>query len=313
MNKIGLVVLSALAVYFAAITPADSQDGDMYFELSRVPTDLQVSVVDGSVVVSAGDEIHRLYPNLTLINTIRTHDRKAGHRIALSHNNTGSVLVCKETYCTFYNFDWLFGDTLIQPKRVNAGYNSFPLSIEPDGFYTAGCDGVSVAVEQFDEYFDSVRSYEWPFLPTINFKRHFLYGFVYRDFVYFITRDNGTTLPSNNVRLLRYCHELPSDDDNGAGRFDAAYETILECGEISASSKVIVSTTPLDEFGNALITLAVTTNEATTICSFSLSDIDAEMDSSFTQCSNNNSLVIPLVWFRERTCAAFSDSVSSIL
>ena len=297
---------SLVALFVVAFPPVGSQYGGVHLQLDSPPTDLQAAVFeDGvAVVVSAGNEIHLLDHNLTPISSIRTYDGRVGHRITISRNSSETVLVCKETYCTHYVFDW-FGNAIIQYKNAgrSRGFNNFPLAIEPDGFYIATADRTSFAVEQFDDLLDSLRSYDWPFLYTITFKRQFLHGFVYEDNVYFVVQDNGTAPLSNNVRILRFCHEILV--------FDASYEAILDCGMVSANSKVEVSSSPLEIFGfeDAAITLAVTTNGDTSICRFSLDDINAEMDASYTQCSHNDTLPIPLVWYNERTCAAFNDLV----
>lgn len=296
-------MLSVVAIYCLsfATTLADAQDV-VYLQLDNTPLDMQVSPWDGSIIVSAGLEMHRLNPDFTLNSSVITHDRRPARRIAVSSNASHIVLACKETYCTLYDVDWMY-QMFYHNKLVGRGFYSVPLSIDPQGFYIGTSDSNSIDIIHFNEDFTSNRNYERSFNNNSFYQRQFLQGFQYNNFVYFIVRDNGTNEISNNVRAVRVCHELHYNI-----LFDAAYEAVLDCGVMSASSKVEVGSNLMDEFGNATITLAVTTDDETSICSFSLEAINSEMDKSYTLCSSgrNNSLVIPLAWYSERTCSTFT-------
>ena len=303
-----VLTLTAFHCFTFAITPADARDdAPASLQLDSAPLDLQVSLYDGTIVVSAGMELLLLDPNLTVSSIVMVHDRIRGQRIALSHNTSNSVLVCKEEFCSHYDVDWMYDEEIYEfVSPVARGFDSVPLSIEPTGFYIATSDGQSIDIKQLDENGNSLRDYNWAFNNNQFYQRQFLEGFQYGDFVYFVARDNGTSELANKVRVIRLCHGFTMR------AFSAAYEAILECGEMSASSKVEVSSSLLDEFGNPMITFAVTTDEDTNICSFSLNNINAEMDASYTRCSSNenSSLIIPLAWYNERTCGTFSNFVS---
>ena len=308
---VSVIVLTLVAFHcFAvAITPADAQDDAVLsLQLDSTPVDLQVSLYDGSIIVSAGLELILLSPNLAVSSSVMVHDRTPGQRIALSHNSSDSVLVCKESICTHYYIDWMYEEEIYGTvSPVARGFDSVPLSVEPLGFYIATNDGQSIHITQIDENGIVMRDYDWAYRNSQFYQRQFLEGFQYGEYVYFVARDNGTSEIANQVRVIRLCHSFTMP------AFSAAYEAILECGEMSASSKVQTSSNLLDEFGNPMITFAATTDEETNICSFSINDIDAEMNASFTQCSNieNSGLIIPLAWYDERRCGIFSTFVSN--
>jgi hypothetical protein len=302
-----VLTLTVFHCFTFAITPADARDdAPASLQLDSAPLDLQVSLYDGSIVVSAGMELFLLDPNLTVSSSVMVHDRIPGQRIALPHNSNDSVLVCKEEFCSHYDVDWMYDEEIYEfVSPVARGFDSVPLSVEPTGFYIATSDGRSIDIKQLDENGNPMRDYNWAFNNNQFYQRQFLEGFQYGDFIYFVARDNGTSELANKVRVIRLCHGFTMR------AFSAAYEAILECGEMSANSKVEVSSSLLDEFGNPMITFAVTTDEDTNICSFSLDNINAEMDASYTWCSSNenSSLIIPLAWYNERTCGIFSSSV----
>ena len=303
-----VLTLAAFHCFAIAITPADAQDDVLVsLQLDSTPVDLQVSLYDGSIIVSAGLELLLLSPNLTVINSVMVPDRLPGQRIALSQNSSDVVLVCKESICTQYFIYWMDEDIYGTVSPVARGFDSVPLSVESVGFYIATNDGQSIEITQIDENGDSMRDYEWAYNNNQFYQRQFLEGFQYGEYIYFVARDNGTSEIANKVRVIRLCHSFTML------AFSAAYEAILECGEMSAASKVQASSSLLDEFGIPMITFAVTTDEETNICSFSINDINAEMDTSFTQCSSNENSghIIPLAWYYERVCGTFGSFVSN--
>ena len=308
MRAIHVVVLSVHCSLFAfAVSAVGAQDDPIRLQLDTAPTDVQVSLYDGSIVVSAGQELLLLNPDFTLNSSVTTHDRRVGQRIALSRNASDVVLVCKEGYCTHYTVDWEYEEILVSSEQVGSGFGSVPLSTELNGFYIGTSDSSSFKVEQINEDGFFMHDYHQFFRNTNFYQRQFLHGFEYGNFVYFVVRDNGTNDVTNNIRVMRFCHDLEQP------AFKAAFEAILDCGVMSPNRKVEVANSLLDEFGNARITVAVTTDGETNIYSFLLDDIDAEMDASFTKCSTNGSLTISLAWYYERTCLTFSISVRTYL
>ena len=308
MRAIHVVVLSIHCSLFAFVVSAVSaQDDPIHLQLDTAPTDVQVSLYDGSIIVSAGQELLLLNPDLTLNSSVTTLDGRAGQRIALSRNASNVVLVCKEGYCKHYAVYWEEED-ISQPKQIGYGLDGVPLSTEPNGFYIGTSDSSSFKVEQINEDGFFIHDYHQRFRNANFYQRQFLHGFEYGNFVYFVVRDNGTNDVTNNIRVMRFCHDLEQP------ALEGAFEAILDCGVMSPSSKVEVANSLLDEFGNARIIFAVTTDDETNICSFLLDDIDTEMDASFTKCSTNGSLTIPLAWYySERICLAFSISVRTYL
>ena len=302
-NFVSFAVLSVVAAYCflgCAAQHAGAQQSLLYYHVDSPPTDLQVSPFDWSIIVSAGQKLHLLNSDFSPNSSVSTRDREEVYRIAPSYNTSDIVLACKDSYCTYYDIDWLLED-IFTSRTIGRGYDSFPLSLDPDGFYIASTDSVSMTVLQLDQDSNTLRTYDGAFRNENFLRRQFLHGFQNGNFVYFIVRDNGT-LSANNVRILRFCH------DYEVFEFDAAYEAVLECSAMSPSSRVEVSHSLMDEFGNAVITISVTTDQETNLCSFFLQDINAEMDESYNVCSSgeNNALTIPLVWYNERTCATFS-------
>lgn len=291
-----------MAFHLLAIGTPPVEDG-MYLPLNSTPMDIRVSPLDGSIVVSAGPDILRLDIDFTLNGTVTTHDHQPGHRIALSHNTTDTILVCKDSFCTHYYVDWELEELYLSTK-VARGFDSVPLSVDPEGFYIGTSDGRSINIKHFDVEDNTEREYDWAFTNNTFNQRKFLQGFQYGGFVYFIVQDNGTSLIANNVRIIRVCHDLDSTS------FDAAYEAVLECGKVSPGSKVEVSNSILNG-NNFTITISITTDDDTNICSFSINDINSEMDASYDLCSSRDSsdLKIPLVWYNERTCGVFSEAV----
>ena len=298
-----LSIVGARCFLSTAAQPTATLQSYLYYHLDSPPTDLQVSPFDASIIVSAGQKLHLLNPDFSPNSSLLTHDRTEVHRIALSYNTSDVVLACKDGYCTHYEVDWLFPEILTS-TMVGRGYDSFPLSLDPGGFYIASTDSISMTILQLDQDSNTLRNYDGVFQNENFLRRQFLHGFQMGNFVYYIVRDNGTH-SSNNVRIMRLCHDTEVSD------FDAEYEAVLECSAVSPSSKVEVSHNLIDEFGNAVITISVTTDHETNLCSFFLEDVNAEMDKSYTQCSNgeNNALAIPLVWYTEQTCTTFSNLV----
>ena len=302
-----LLAVTTVFMVFHLLTTGTAPVGNgMYLPLNSTPTDIQVSLLDGSIVVSAGTEIFRLnIIDFTLNGSVTTHDHEPGHRIALPHNTSETILVCKDSFCTHYYIDWELGEFYMY-TMVARGFDSVPLSVYPEGFYIGTSDGTSINIKHFNEEDSTEREYDWAFTNITFNRRKFLQGFQYGDFVYFVVQDNGTNLIANNVRVIRLCHDL----DYIA--FDAAYEAVLDCGKVSPNSKVEVSSNILNGYGdNVTVTIAVTTEDDTNICSFSIDDINSEMDASYDLCSSRDSsdLRIPLVWYNDRTCGVFSDSV----
>lgn len=304
--------LATVAACFLCVLSAITAQEDLlpYFQLDSTPTDLQVSPSfeeDDSIVVSTGHKLYLLNLDFSLISSIDTRDAQGIRRISVSYNSTDFILACKEAYCTYYDVNWLDEDFYTLPKQVGSGANNVPLSVDPTGFYLANVfthPSVStMSITQIDDHAIDQRSYDEAVRNIYN--RQFLHSFQLGEYVYFIVKDNGTE-SQNNVRIMRLCHDLDMTV------FDAAYEAVLECSPVSPTSKVEVSHNLLDEFGNAVITFAVTTDHKTNVCLFLLSDIDSEMDRSYSICSsgNNNTLEIPLAWHNGGTCATFSRTVS---
>ena len=303
---IAIHYLSFAAVVLGFVSLSTTNGELLYHSLDSTPSDLQVSLFDASIVVSAGNKLYRFNPDFSLSSTVMNQDWMAGHRIALSQNSTHVLLICKETFCNYYEIYWLDKEILSGPRVIN-GFDSVPIAIDSSGFYIATSDEISMNIKQLSEESYTIRTYD----PAINnnsfYQRQYLEGFVYKDFVYFIARDSGATEITNKVRIVRACH---NSSDQVA--FDAMYEVVLECGAVSPNSKVKVSNNIVDRYGNAVITISVTTVNETSICSFSFDEIDAEINASYALCSSgrNDSLSIPLAWFSERTCARFSEAVS---
>ena len=290
-----LSIVAAFLYFTSTTTPASAQDV-MYVHLNSTPTDVQVSLSDGFIIVSAGLEVIRLTPDFLIDSTAQIEDRRPGYRIAISHNTSESLLVCKEDFCTKYLVDWEYGE-FYDEMRIGRGFDLVPLSLEFGGFYIGTSDGTSIIVLQIDpDYGFVIRDYDEAFNDKNFDHRKFLHGFEQTEVLYFVVQDNGTTEITNNIRIMRFCNDT---------EFNAAYEAILDCGTVSDKSKVTVSITQLDVF---TLTVAVTTDDDTNICSFSLDDINSEMDASYSLCSSgdHNNLSIPLAWYNERTCEVFS-------
>ena len=289
----------------AAQTPG-AQPSVVYYELDSPPTDLQVTPFDGSIVVSAGQKLHFLNMDFSPNSSVITHDRQEVYRIAL-YNTSDVVLACKDAYCTYYEIDWLYQE-FYTSRPVGRGFDSVPLSLDLDGFYIATTDTISMTILQIDQDANTLRTYAEVFKNENFYRRQFLYGFQLGDFVYYVVRDNGT-LSSNNVRIMRLCH------DTEVFTFHAAYEAVLECSPMSTNSRVEVSHSLMDEFGNAVITVSVTTDHETNMCLFYLESINLEMDRSYALCSSgeNNTLTIPLVWHNQHTCSILNLLVGHLL
>ena len=290
-----LSIVAAFLYFTSTTTPASAQDV-MYVPLNSTPTDVQVSLSDGFIIVSAGLEVIRLTPDFSINSTAQIDDGRPGYRIAISHNTSESLLVCKEVFCTKYLVDWDYEEFYFPEDITIRGFDFVPLSLEFGGFYIGTSDGTSINVLQIDPDGFVLSDYDEAFNDKNFHHRKFLHGFEQTEFVYFVVQDNGTTEITNNVRIMRFCNDM---------EFEAAYEAILDCGTVSDKSKVTVSTTPFDVFA---LTIAVATDDDTNICSFSLDDINSEMDASYSLCSSgeHNNLSIPLVWYNERTCEVFS-------
>ena len=301
------LLLSLFLLYSATAQPATVQGSDLYYGgLASPPTDLQVSPVDASIVVSAGNMLHRLNPDFSHNSSVTTVDRQAVYRIALSHNTSDVLLACKDVHCTRYDVDWIF-QSLFTHNRVADGFDGIPLSTDPSGFYIASSDTLEMSIEQIDQDGLFTRDFVGIFDSNNFYQRQFLYGFVHGDYVYFIARDNGTlTSNTNNVRILRLCHDFE------VIAFEAAYEAVLECSAMTVNSRVEISHSLLNEYGNIVITFAVITDIETNICSFFLDEINAEMDSAYDDCSSDNysSVQIPLVWYDQPNCFIFASPVS---
>ena len=301
-SSLWFALLGALMIHCSS-GAIDTQHSDLYFQLESPPTDLQVSPFDASIVVSAGIKLHLLNPDFSPNASVTTHDWQEVYKIGLSYNTSDIVLACKDTGCTHYDVDWL-DESFFTSRNTGSGFDNVPLSLDPAGFYVANSDTQAIKVLQIDQDGLNMREFEGIFQNPSFYQRQFLYGFVHGEYVYYISRDNGTNA-SNNVRVMRLCHDFEMFT------FDAAYEAVLECSAMSATSRVEVSHSLMDAFGNPVITFSVTTDHETNICSFAIADIDAEMDTSYTLCAsgNHNALKIPLVWYDQRTCTTFSSSV----
>ena len=273
-----------------------------YYPLRAPPTDITMHPSDGRVIVSTGRKLFALNPDLTLNGSISTI---GGHIGYIYNNSEDHVLMCTDVYCRVYLYvDWTNPDShdtqTLQRSRVST--TLVPVELE-NHFYIGSTDNRKIEIEEIDASSMPVRLFSKAITNTGFYKRKFLHAFENGDSVYFLVRDNGTNNLTTSIRVIRVCQDVQN-------YFKAVYETVLDCGNFSSSSQVIISDTPtaLEESTDVTLTLAVTTGGVTNICKFSTADIDLEMNSTYSKCvsGNFNEQKIPVVWYDSRTCGDFN-------
>ena len=265
----------------------------LQYSLSEPPSDIKVSPWDGTVFVSAGRTLIRLDPKtFAIIGT----DEFIGGRLAISLNYSDTFMACTDEVCNGYHFDTWPAERLSLVPIGRVGLSTTLVPSSDGSFYVGSSNDQSIIIKHYDDLYIFLREFSERVVINTNFyRREFLYAFEHGSFVYFVVRDyNGTDEDINGVRIMRVCHEPDSF------YFGAAYEAVLDCGEILLSSNVTMSESSFD---NSTIVLSVKTNGNTKICLFSTEAIDTEMDNTYTSCINGQpDQIISLFWFQERIC-----------
>ncbi len=265
------------------------------------PVNRMTVASNGQVYVGAGNRIYRLGEDLTLqANLLLTHRPTNVTGMILSTFETSVVTCLSDATCHVYSSEDL--TPLGRENRIDgAAIEGSSIALAAlatyfDDVFYVGSAGIqraggpsafllrSYTMYDFAEYLQSSETDFTISLPTFE-GRDFNSAFTFGEFVYFIVMDRSTQTPVRNIRILRVCNETNNTAFNGL------YEAILDCGKLNSDSKITGSSL-VESLGVSMagvrVVVSVNGGGHNRICSFALSDINQEMDKSFSECAGGS-------------------------
>ena len=133
-----------------------------------------------------------------------------------------------------------------------------------------------------------------------GFDRNFVSGFFAGGYAYYVAFDPPLSGSNRLIRIIRVCN------DSIANGFNNQYELTLGCGT-NLFNPTVLAVSVIDE---ETLLIAIRTSSVD-ICSYSLSDINAEMDAAYQSCVVSNTGNKNINWESSGSCSDLSGSIVS--
>ena len=302
-----------ILVSFAVLCGAQQSQN---FTLTDPPSDLMVDS-SGTVFVAAGNELFRLGSDFDQQESMElAMSPTTIQRIALSQDGSRVVVCLDDESCAVYNASNIVAGAQLTREDATAGATAgvTVFTSPSDSFYTGsyGSTGLGARNVIYLTQYGFGGSEFSQNIPTtyngnaVSLVRTFYGGFVAGTNAYYIVYDGGAN-DVRGIRVLRICDQGPCPGGAGSCVIDALYEAQLDCGAVGTSS-TICGVSLLDAFdGTPQSRLVVSLCDRNRICSYNLTQIDATMDSLYTQCSTGTGTVPQPVWIggADLPCSGF--------
>ena len=245
--------------------------GAQQFQLPYPPSDLRVDS-SGTVFVAAGNVLFRLDSDFDQQESMELAMDTTIQRIALSQDGSRVVVCLDDVSCTVYNASNFVAGALLTREAATADVEGVAVFTSPSDSFYAGSYGSALGATNVI-YLTQYGFGGSEFVQKVNTAyngnpasliRSFYGGFIAGPNAYYIVYDSN---PSGvrGIRVLRICGV-----------------SLLSTFDGTSQNRLVVSL--CDQVGR------------NRICSYNLTEIDATMDSLYTQCSAGTGTVPQPVW-----------------
>ena len=280
--------------------------GAQQFQLTDPPSDLRVDS-SGTVFVAAGNVLFRLDSDFDQQESMELAMDTTIQRIALSQDGSRVVVCLDDVSCTVYNASNFVAGALLTREAATADIEGVAVFTSPSDSFYAGSYGSALGATNVI-YLTQYGFGGSEFVQKVNTAyngnpasliRSFYGGFIAGPNAYYIVYDSN---PSGvrGIRVLRICDQEQCPGGAALCDIDALYEAELECPSSLGSSTAICGVSLLSTFDgtsqNRLVVSLCDQVGRNRICSYNLTEIDATMDSLYTQCSAGTGTVPQPVW-----------------
>ena len=275
-----------------------------------------VATGGGKVLVSSGDKVYSLPSTLTKTQSVTFASNVLG--LAVTQDGQWLVLCHSDFSCQAIDSTDIGGSANISVSNAVSGLSLtvvvFTATVSGGhSFYTGsygalggGASNLRMRYNQYGFAGSTIEDRTSALDAGNGFnenQRTFYGGFYHSGYGYYIVTDLEGV--SDGLRIIRVCNDT-------ATTLDYQYELVLLCGSIIGSNTDVVGISIVDD--NTLVIgfrSVQITDQVNEICTYSLSDINKEMDDFYESCLESRSGTTEVSWLNNPSIMCSSNIIAT--